>query len=51
MGGVADTYSSTVYDDPLLPPTSQRENIYHVNIHVQVSSSLPSWVLVTVYFG
>lgn len=41
---MADTYSSAFYDDPLHTPTSQRENIYHVDIHVQVSTSLPSWV-------
>lgn len=49
---MADTRSSAVYDDPLYPPPSQRENVYHVDVHVQVSSSIPFLgLVVTIYFG
>jgi hypothetical protein len=34
---MADTCSSAFYDGPLHPPSSERENVYHVDIHVQVS--------------
>lgn len=37
---MADTYSSAFYDGPLHAPTSQWENVYHVDIYVQVSSPL-----------
>lgn len=37
MGGVADTRFAALHDDTLHPPPAQRENVYHVDIHVQVS--------------
>jgi hypothetical protein len=49
---MADTCSSALYDGPLHTPTSQRKNVYHVDVHVQVSSSIPFLgLLMTVYLG
>lgn len=40
MGGVADTRPSAFHDDTLHPPPSQRKDVYHVDVHVQVSSGI-----------
>jgi hypothetical protein len=49
---MANTCSSAFHDDPLHPSPAQRENIYHVDVHVQVTAmSLASRVGLTICSG